>query len=1124
MRSSLGRGNFENEPEQERIIRERESKNGLTEQATAASPPAPPQEDENFQVAQKMYLDTLRARAGLYLPLWQRLHEIKEKTGVPLASGTAYKIYAIVLLGEHILELRNLNDVIEIPPPEEMVLKAYERLLKRLVSGETETGIFINLNALRTDTRVEPPGELVLDCYRKLLGSKNLSEIGRLRDALRVPLDELDAEIQKLYVELIEAGDPGRLLYLRDVTRIGANKDVVERYYRTFMETGNFSMVESLARVLPKGISISVEKEPAQSFYLQIMRENASANKNFTGLTFSPFINRLRQCEILTGQKMTQETVLAGYALYMAGGGSPYWPMLEIQQHSAVAIPDKYLRELWVRSIKEGSIEKAQGLKTALSEVPSISSDVANKGFDALISRRRYEKVKELSVLAGIEIGPDCIQRQVARIVEDGRGGGDELLKLLQAFPGYSVDWQSALPQVPKDYIDACASAHGIHNKEIAAKVYDILFEKLESLKIKREIEEEIEAGRDKVQKAIENAVGFLRRRNLKRSEIDTESQVRIANVPSYIRGILLAGAFQHPALVRGLDEMYGRRRGKELKEQAEFALVTLLHDARTGETPLGDDPVFSAVRSNLNKFFDRNPEVVSEDMVKVLDAINLLAMAYMNSGREGHEVVLRAVLETAPEEAFEGPQRYVEWIKQQRSKIFEEALGFSPSVEDYERVEKEWKGDFRPLVVLSAKYQGQYKEGIPLLQEYARAIFEGRWDEFRYESEDAAKLLEGLSEEQKKAWIENSPAVSLDEIQVTPEKTEGKRDEIREKILQGISQGHLYSAQHPDTAPLEKTYEWVRGVLQGEENFTFDGLKRAKQWAALELFKKTQLARRMEEFGLNAEEEGTFLLELLNQAEAKRSGLEASKADKSKIERLDVLLRWAREMRELEGERGMWQERFAVDDKTSAKDLGQLINSLDLAKSVVRLAQVSSGEIRANVMQNERGEVKGGELSLWLDALIQKFKKTNSAFAQDLENIRYMLGRKDAGGNVLSDLKIEETDNAKALLEVGKYPLGSQSCQNYEGNVQHNKCLLAYVADADKKMVVVRRKDGSIVARAIVKLVWVKSESGEEPALFLEPVYTSVNKGDHAFDGDFDRYLFSKAKNIGRVKVLRGS
>ena len=137
-------------------------------------------------------------------------------------------------------------------------------------------------------------------------------------------------------------------------------------------------------------------------------------------------------------------------------------------------------------------------------------------------------------------------------------------------------------------------------------------------------------------------------------------------------------------------------------------------------------------------------------------------------------------------------------------------------------------------------------------------------------------------------------------------------------------------------------------------------------------------------------------------------------------------------------------------------------------------------------------------------------------------------------------------TDDPQILWQVGVYPKGCGSCQNYiDGSHANN--LLGYVGDANAKVVylfdinalpeekrklVVReglqKSFSSIsteeilnasVARAMVKVI--RTNSG--PGVLIEPTYTSQNKGDKSLDNLIDLFIKNKITKPANFQLARG-
>lgn len=76
------------------------------------------------------------------------------------------------------------------------------------------------------------------------------------------------------------------------------------------------------------------------------------------------------------------------------------------------------------------------------------------------------------------------------------------------------------------------------------------------------------------------------------------------------------------------------------------------------------------------------------------------------------------------------------------------------------------------------------------------------------------------------------------------------------------------------------------------------------------------------------------------------------------------------------------------------------------------------------------------------------------------------------------------------------------QSCQRWNERTGYNKCLLAYVADANKKLYHVIDESGNVIIRSVVRLLPFDKES---PVLLVERPYAT------RWTKDYGRALFSQ-------------
>ena len=99
-----------------------------------------------------------------------------------------------------------------------------------------------------------------------------------------------------------------------------------------------------------------------------------------------------------------------------------------------------------------------------------------------------------------------------------------------------------------------------------------------------------------------------------------------------------------------------------------------------------------------------------------------------------------------------------------------------------------------------------------------------------------------------------------------------------------------------------------------------------------------------------------------------------------------------------------------------------------------------------------------------------------------------------------LERVAVVETDAPYKLFDVGRTPV--QSCQRWTERTGYNKCLLAYVADSNKKLYQVLDENGNVIVRSIVRLMQFDKES---PVLLVEGPYAT------RWTRDYGRVLFAQ-------------
>lgn len=237
---------------------------------------------------------------------------------------------------------------------------------------------------------------------------------------------------------------------------------------------------------------------------------------------------------------------------------------------------------------------------------------------------------------------------------------------------------------------------------------------------------------------------------------------------------------------------------------------------------------------------------------------------------------------------------------------------------------------------------------------------------------------------------------------------------------------------------------------------------------------------------------------------------------------------------------------RYGLDPKQkNIKPLRDKHAELKATIDLLQLMNINSSLIAKNQI-SEHTNKKGETISSVINSL-KKFFQDNQTFLQDLDNIQTAVTHKeDIGTN--RHLAMIITDNPQMLFQVGKYPTGCGSCQNYEGSPDWNKALAGYVADAHIKVAFLidlnklppdirqgiktsgfeQMKDfiptqnllEASIGRSILKIV--KLNSGT--ALFIEPTYTQMNKDDFSMNIYVDLFAKLMVSNPMNIALVRGA
>ncbi len=190
--------------------------------------------------------------------------------------------------------------------------------------------------------------------------------------------------------------------------------------------------------------------------------------------------------------------------------------------------------------------------------------------------------------------------------------------------------------------------------------------------------------------------------------------------------------------------------------------------------------------------------------------------------------------------------------------------------------------------------------------------------------------------------------------------------------------------------------------------------------------------------------------------------------------------------------------------DKKSVEELEAII--LEKEK---RLREPSTLDIEKKSLGIEASELRKQysilrSLELFVDTKLTNLESNKKLFeersrdvkSEELRNIYTqavsILSSKEL--TRLNKVTVCETDNNVDLFEVGRIPI--LSCQRWTEKTGHNNCLLAYVGDANKKLIQVKDSNYNIVGRSILRLTPLDEET---PMLFLERPYANAWSEDYS-------------------------
>lgn len=622
-------------------------------------------------------------------------------------------------------------------------------------------------------------------------------------------------------------------------------------------------------------------------------------------------------------------------------------------------------------------------------------------------------------------------------------------------------------------------------------------------------------------------------------------------------------------ALLEKFNDLYKVTKASAEKDALLFGIVNTL----------------SINQKTLGKVIDRLGEIdliapgAAQELGSVLKTLSFLDTVERELGQSREETL--TILDSPVESLIS----LNESLKQVAVQKIKEVLPHEGvNAEAIQSLWEHW-GSLEPIFIYAGKMASSNHDGTLSLVAEMVAHMDAPgyevWKNWRYNSQDRTvrEQIGHLTDAQLEVWKGDSFA-ELGDIMIAATPSD-KPKQISRFIEGALREGHIYNSQidttdrhkfiqerlgaaytaiteHPDQREtiLNSAIELLQADIEKIDAITrFSNLPKLEQ--ALTLFAEGKNvpvnAKTKNSIGFLAQFLSKEQFQEIEKVYKETEKSEASSIDTSRLINLTIRGLLMAKM----GEINLKYEEVLQDsifeqyglNKEQLKNAGQFYQKRQELKALVDLYRVSALDVKriATNRISDRVDKKGETLTKVIEGLKTYFKD-NPTFIQDIENIHAVISqREDLGAK--RRLAMIVTDSPQMLFQAGKYPAGCGSCQNYEGSPVWNKSLAGYVSDAHIKVAYLidlnKLPDGlrseieskgfeevketiphqdlleASIARAITKIT--KVSEGSEPTLFIEPTYSSINKGDLTMDKYFNIFLELMASEPMGIRLTRG-
>ena len=234
-------------------------------------------------------------------------------------------------------------------------------------------------------------------------------------------------------------------------------------------------------------------------------------------------------------------------------------------------------------------------------------------------------------------------------------------------------------------------------------------------------------------------------------------------------------------------------------------------------------------------------------------------------------------------------------------------------------------------------------------------------------------------------------------------------------------------------------------------------------------------------------------------------------------IEELAKLVKAKKQPKKLpEGTESAVTVDLATSDQEHAKHVQMFVDQFKKAATETR-SQITAFDQEHQMLLLQKDLIDlymndKAPLSQQLSQLIKiqgKLGNSREEFVNDLKGVIEALGKREQSFEG-HELELVNTDRFDLMLLCGTQVQGS--CQRIDGDASFNKCLLAYLLDGKNRLIAIKDKEGNIVARSILRLLW--DTNGNSPVLMQERIYSNVLNAN--LTDALDKFAKAEAERLG--------